>query len=387
MHERRCRAAGEEHDGGAGQQHGSDHDRCETREQRVRLRVDLLDRRTDDRHPGAVLQLHRQELRTDVLARRASILHRMLLATRHRLFESLHEVRVEDSALSLVFLGEVELSHILGTIVAHDDDAGLIRDVGIARLKELDGADDLHQGVELDRAVDDAGQLPAVQHGIGHHADELPRRARDGGRRKIRFLRLAHLLDIVARGAVHILSLIAVCLPFRRREGDHRKTLHLRLRRLQGRHALLARAVQDERVARQPVQEIRLALHFICQFQDGIPADEFRILSRVLQQEAARREVADARKSQEAHEEQRQQHHQEFRRYMVELHEDPLFFQKILVPQKIPPDLSTDCRKDGGFIEREVSRKAPADLSTGAHHQTLVCADDDDLRSRRKSGI
>ena len=209
--------------------------------------------------------------------------------------------------------------------MTRNDDAALVRNKGIARIEQFHVTDDLGQRVELHRPVDDADQRPVLQHRIGEHTDELARGAGDRRRCKKRLFRLAHLLDVVARRAIHILSRIAVRLPLRRRKGDHRKAWHLCLQRLQGIDALLARAVRDDGTAGKPVQQIRLALHIVGELHGRHLPNQLCVLAHTFKQLTARRVVADGRKNDEADQKERQQYNQKLRCDVFDLHDTPLF--------------------------------------------------------------
>ena len=241
----------------------------------------------------------------DILPRSALEAHHALLTARYRILERLYERLVKNPVLSLILLGKIQFPDIVRPIMTRNDDAALVRNKGIARIEQFHVTDDLGQRVELHRPVDDADQLPALQHRIGEHTDELARGAGDRRRCKKRLFRLAHLLDVVTRGAIHILSRIAVRLPLRRRKGNHRKAGHLRLQSLQGIDALLARAVRDDGTAGKPVQQIRLALHIVGELHGRHLPNQLCVLAHTLKQLTTCRVVADGRKNDEADQKER----------------------------------------------------------------------------------
>ena len=156
-----------------------------------------------------VAEINRRHDGERVHALGGSILRDNLLLRARRLFETVDELLVDGLAVRLR-LREIHLADVLRLLRVGDRQTFLIGHIDATRIEELDIADERVDRVELDRAVDDADELLLlIEHRISDDRDELAARARDGRPRDAGLLRLAHLLDVSARRAIHIDALVA----------------------------------------------------------------------------------------------------------------------------------------------------------------------------------
>ena len=251
------------------------------------------------------------------------------------LLETLDELRIERLAVRLR-LREIHLADVFRLLRIGDRDAVLVGDVNAARLHVLDAADEVADAVKLDRAVDDAREVLAViQDWIRDDRDELAARAGDRRARHIRLLCLAHLLDVVARRAVHVLALVAHGLAVHGRVSKHGKVLRrFRLVFRELADDLLFRRAYERAVHREAFDFHRMLLENLLDVIRRRPPDVRRDRVGVADERRARHIVADGEKHEEAAEEEWQKRRKEFCPQAVELH--LMSLQKTLENARLP---------------------------------------------------
>ena len=182
----------------------------------------------------------------------------------NRLLEAIDELLVNRLAIRLR-LRQIHLADIFWLLRIGNRDAVLIGDVDAARLHVLDLADDVIDVLELDRAVDDADEVvTAIEHRIGDDRDELAARARNRWPRHVRLLRLADLLDVLARRAIHVDALVAHGLAVHGRVREHGKAVARRLLVMRKFcDNLLLRGADQSAVARKSFDLHRMTLELL----------------------------------------------------------------------------------------------------------------------------